>query len=77
MRHVARCVPAGHPHHIIHKINSAADFLLLATDEFIGHVEKTLGWVVLRKKPGLKKKGGWAQLNTAYAELQAKQLILM
>ena len=46
----------------------ATDLLVLDPDDFIGLLEKTLGRVVRRKKPGLKKDGD-VQLNRVIPEL--------
>jgi hypothetical protein len=54
------------------KQSEAADNLLLDTDAFIGLLANTLGRVVRRKKPGLKK-NCHAGLNRGLLELSGVQ----
>jgi hypothetical protein len=55
MRQVARVVATGYPHHIAPRSIPRQHLLPLDADEFIRHVEKTLGRVLRKKKPGPKK----------------------
>jgi len=59
-------------HAFLYELEEAADLLLPDSDEFISHVEKTLGRVPPRKMPGAKEEQR-EQLSILLQELRVSQ----